>query len=276
MAPVMFLAFELKQIKLKEREITKLFESPLFLRRGPHFGEFQPAAKIAGSPIDRTRLLTKTLRLDFGRLTEDEIVLNLEELGVTEFLIHFSKRHNPVVCLRLRLDGNHYAKASSYRRLSSKKLNEILGVVGLAEALDASQALYPVVGTLTDFGDEWTPMTKDGWIHTQGDYLDEQILQQLVTQVAIERSICNWALSPRSRLTRVFAPAVISFFIRKWPVEFVAHKEEVLRDYQSLRESLNLPGIRGELIEAGRHWWSVVGIWAAFVTVVIAIIGIYL
>lgn len=276
MAPVMFLAFELKRSRLKESEIRKLFHSPLFIYQEPNFGDFQPAAKIAGSPIDRTRLLTGTLRMDFGRLTEDAILMNLEDLGVTEFLVHFSKKSNPVACLRLRLDGNLYAQASSFRRLSSKKLSEILAVVGLEDALDPSQAIYPVVGTLTTYGDEWTPMTKDGWIHIQGDYLQEQILQQLVTQVAIEKSICNWALSPRSRLTRIYAPALVSAYVRKWPVEFLAQKEDALRHYEDLRESLNLPAIRDELIEAGRHWWTVVGTWTALVAAVIAIIGIYL
>ena len=193
------------------------------------------------------------------------------DLGVEAIWIQRLRGINSVMTLMLRYPEEKLPPEGIHR-LSASKILKVLETVGLGECLDKSTSVYSVVGSLAPVGDVWLPLTKDGWLHLQGGYMHEQIIRHVVMQVAIERSILNFALAARPGLGRLLAPAVAARKVRQWPVEFLADWESIPASYRALRESLNLPAVRAEVLEQGKHWWTVVSVILGLAAVVIALI----
>jgi hypothetical protein len=193
-------------------------------------------------------------------------------MGVEAIWLQMLRGINPVMTLVLRYPDEKLPPEGIHR-LSSRKIFKVLETLGLESCLDKSTSVYSVVGSLAPIGDDWLPLTKDGWLHIQGTYVHEQILRHVVTQVAIERSILNSAVAPRRGLGRVFAPAIAARKVRQWPVEFLTDWESISASYRELRLSLNLPAVRAEVLEQGKHWWTVASVMLGFVAVVVALLA---
>ncbi len=184
---------------------------------------------------------------------------------------------NSVLVAKLRFDSQSYEEVSKYRKLSSQQLKGILRGYELESLLVTGRSVYPVIGTITDIGDPWEPMINSGWVHLQGDFVESKLLEQIVSRVAIERSILSWAVgSSSSALTRVIQPARALGLIRRWPVELLTDRLQISENYKLLRHSLNLHAVRAEVIERAKDWWNVVGVSAGALGLIAAIFGLYL
>lgn len=184
---------------------------------------------------------------------------------------------NSVLVIKLRFESQQYDEVTRYRKLSSQQLKGILRGYELDHLLVTDRSIYPVIGTITDIGDQWEPKLTNGWAHLEGDYVESKLLEQIVTRVAIERSILGWAVSfSGNPIAKLFHPAQALNLIRRWPVELLTDWKQISDNYRQLRDSLNLVAVRAEVVERAKDWWGVVGVSAALIGLVAALVGLYL
>lgn len=269
MAYVIFLAFELDAKKLKKVRNPKRY---WVLQKVSDKESEITVSKLVGASLTKSRLVKRVWlgnhRAQGNGQSEQSSWL---ELGVEAMWLHRLRGVNSVVTLILRYPEGTLPP-SGLQRLSTIKIRKILETVGLGSCLDTRTSVYSVVGSLAPIGDEWQPLTQDGWLHIQGSYMHEQILRHAVTQVAVERSILNSSLTHRRGFSRLFAPAVAARKVRQWPVEFLSDWESISTNYRALRTSLNLPAVRAEVLEQGKHWWTVSSVILAVIAVIIAVV----
>jgi hypothetical protein len=183
---------------------------------------------------------------------------------------------NSVLVLGLNFDSQQYGEVAKHRKLSSQTLLSYLRTFELESAIDTDRAIYPVIGTITEVGDEWSPPTQDGWAHLQGDFVDAKLLEQIVTRVAIERALAGWSLWPtENRFTQLLKAPRALWLMRHWPVQLLTDWKQVSDQYLALRLSLNLPAVRDEVIERGKHWWTVAGAVTGLLALVLALASLY-
>lgn len=161
-----------------------------------------------------------------------------------------------ILLLQFKFETDNPGKLAQYKRLSSVQLRNVLDTIEANNFLIGNTTVYPVIGSIAPEGDDWKPLTKDGWLHIQGSYQHEKVLGEIVAQVAIERYFLTWATSPIRGIKGLFHTPIASAVIRKWPVQFLSDWEEITRNYLRLRESLNLPNVRTEVLERGKSWWN--------------------
>ena len=238
------------------------------------FASDGPVSKLVGASLTKSKLIKRVWTAS-DYVIKDGLRVKAEwlDLGIEAIWVQRLRGINSVMTLMLRYPDEKLPPGGIHR-LGSRKILEVLEKVGLGDCLDKSTSVYSVVGSLAPVGDNWLPLTKDGWLHLQGSYMHEQILRHLVMQVAIERSILNFALASRRGLARLLAPALAAHKVRQWPIEFLADWESITASYRELRASLNLPAVRAEVLEQGKHWWTVVSAALAFAAVVIALVAI--
>lgn len=99
----MFIVFELNRQAITKQKKFNFYESKLFSRYGAHFGTFEPAAKLSGLALERSRVARTTWRLETSLTQNPEVYAELLDQGVTELLVHKIKNANPVACMRLQL-----------------------------------------------------------------------------------------------------------------------------------------------------------------------------
>jgi hypothetical protein len=63
--------------------------------------------------------------------------------------------------------------------------------------------------------------------------------------------------------------------MRHWPVQLLTDWKQVSDQYLALRLSLNLPAVRDEVIERGKHWWTVAGAVTGLFALVLALASFY-
>lgn len=183
---------------------------------------------------------------------------------------------NSVAVIKLRFESHEYQEVSKYRKLSSQELKGILRRYELEPLLATERSIYPVIGTITEVGDEWEPKLTSGWVHLQGDFVESKLLEQIVTRVAIERSILGWALSSSgNQIAKVLKPARALGLIRRWPVELLTERKQIAYNYRELRNSLNLVAVRAEVVDRAKDWWSAVGVTAGTLGLIAALVGLY-
>lgn len=184
---------------------------------------------------------------------------------------------NSILTLSLEFEDAEYAQVASYRKLSSVRLRKLLELLQVESFLQTDRSVYATVGTIAPIGNPWEPLTSDGWVHIQGDYIQGRLLEQLVTRVGIERALLGWAAwkGEGSRFPLLIPPISLGR-IRKWPVELLTDRTEISQRYLALRETLNLPKARAELVEAGRSWWATASVAAASVAAIGALFGLWI
>lgn len=270
MAYVVCVSFELNR-----KQLSKVRNPQEHWIRVDHTGldSDGPVSKLVGASLTKSKLIKRV----WG--ASDYVVRNGQrekaawiELGVESMWIQRLRGINSIMTLMLRYPDEKLPPGG-LQRLSSSKILKVLEAVGLAACLDKTTSVYSVVGSLAPVGDDWLPLTKDGWLHIQGTYIHEQILRHVVMQVAIERSILNSAVAPRRGLGRLFAPAIAASRVRQWPIEFLTDWESISDSYRQLRSSLNLPAVRAEVLEQGKHWWTVASVVLGLAAVVIALVA---
>ena len=101
-------------------------------------------------------------------------------------------------------------------------------------------------------------------------YLSQQIVTSLIAQLAVERSLLNWAVdSSKLRLWRPFRPAIRAFWIRNFDVQLLFDRSSILKSYEEVRRAQNFENVRSEILRRAASWWSLVG-------TLIAILAVYL
>lgn len=270
MAISMYLAVELKDVWSKSYGKRALLAN--FLPHDPYFQDQNPevVSRFLGHSIMENRLVSGA-----WRGFEDPSAEWPTELKAAS-LIRL-KGLNSVLTLSLEFDDVEYAQVASYRKLSSVRLRKLLEIFQVESLLQTDCSVYAVVGTMVPAGNPWEPLTSDGWVHIQGDFIQGRLLEQLVTRVGIERALLGWATwkGEGSRLPFLMPPMSLGR-IRKWPVELLTDRTEISQRYLALRESLNLPRSREELIEAGKSWWSSSATVGATVAALAALLGLWL
>lgn len=270
MAISMYLAVELKDALSKSYGKQALLSN--FLPFDAYFQDQSPevVSRFLGQSILRNRLVSGA-----WRAFEEPTVGWPPELKSASLVM--LKGLNSVLTLSLEFDEAEYAQVASYRKLSSVRLRKLLELFQVESFLQTDRSVYATVGTIAPIGNPWEPLTSDGWVHIQGDYIQGRLLEQLVTRVGIERALLGWAAwkGEGSRLPLLMPPISLAK-IRKWPVELLTDRTEISQRYLALRESLNLPRSRAELMEAGKSWWSSASTVGASVAALAAVLGLWL
>lgn len=220
------------------------------------------ASRLIGFSLDESQVVK--------RIWEAKRFPELQALGVNGVRLFRLKKANSVVVFSLGYPEGSLP-SGGIQRLSAIKIQKILGIVGLNGCMDMSTSVYSIVGSLAPEGDAWLPLTSDGWLHIHGSYMDVRVLQQVVAQVAIERSILNFALLKRKWPASWFATPMSTRLIRSWAVEFLSDKQSITDNYHKLRASLNIPRVRAELLERSKHWWTVVSAGVAVAGFLVAV-----
>lgn len=220
------------------------------------------ASRLIGFSLDESQVVK--------RIWEAKKFLDLQAIGVNGARLFRLKKANSVLVVSLGYPQGSLP-SGGIQRLSAMKIERILGILGLNGCLDISTSVYSIVGSLAPEGDPWLPLTTDGWLHIHGSYMDVRVLEQVVAQVAIERSILNFSLLKRKWPASWFATPMSSRLIRSWPVEFLSDKQSITDSYHKLRASLNIPRVRAELLERSKHWWTVVSAGVAVAGFLVAV-----
>lgn len=259
-------AIELERAKLRKlKGIAQLWIS------ARDFDEVsrKTASRLIGASLDVSPLVRQTL-VTVGGPDFDQ---TLKGFRFEHARLYRLKSANPVVVLSLHYEKSEFP-AATVRRLSSVRIQKILNSLGLGESIELSSSVYSIVGSIAPVGDEWLPLTKDGWLHIQGGFMDGIILEQVIAQVAIERSIMNFALRKRRWPETLFATPFAAGLIRTWPVQFLSDWQLINDNYATLRDSLNIPNVRTELLERSKHWWIVFSASLAFLALAVAMLAL--
>jgi hypothetical protein len=225
------------------------------------------ASRLIGVSLERSPVVKTVLELQKIPVARNPVSY---VVGAKLFLL---RNANPVLVLWMEFNGSHKPK-QGLQRLSVIDIQKIMEAVGLDDCIDISTSVYSIVGSIAADGDPWLPLTKDGWLHIHGTFMDRKVVQQIVTQVAIERSILNFSLLKRRWPGSWFAAPFAGRLIRSWPVEFLADKQSISENYHNLRKSLNIPTVRAELLDKSKQWWTVVSSGAAIVAFFITLLAL--
>lgn len=219
-------------------------------------------ARFLGIRLSKSKVVRRVWNAERSKLPKQVVSAKVIRLA----------QANAVLLLHIEIPDYQYAEVSRYRKLSSPQLRNILRGFELESLLVTAQAIYPVVGTAVSEDLDWLPEIKDGWAHTKGDFIEAQLLQEIVARVAIERSLLGWAIRSTDKLR---APMGL-WLIRNWPVQLLTDRWSISKQYAQLRESLNFPSVRAEVIENGKYWWTTVASVTGVLALVLTLLGLYL
>lgn len=228
------------------------------------------SSKLFGASVNQSSLVKKvweksewTPDLTFPKWDSEHVekITGFEVIGGVVILL-----------LQFRLDQP--GKAANYKRLSSTHLRRVLAKINAVDYLSTASTVYPVMGSLAPVDDSWLLLTKDGWLHIQGGYQHEKVLSELVAQVAIEKYLLTWATSPVKGLRNLFHAPYAAAVVRRWRVQLLSDWEEITVSYGRLRESLNLPGVRAEVLERGKNWWTLMTAWSSAISILGALAAV--
>ena len=266
MTYVAFVAFEIDRNKLREKgRVSNVWAKADSIPDGPSI----TASRLIGVSLNRSPMVKTVLELQKVSLARNAVS---QVFGAKLFLL---RNANSILVLAMEFNG-YYLPKQGLQRLSVIDIQKVMDAVGLDGCLDISTSVYSVVGSIAADGDSWLPLTKDGWLHIHGTFMDRKVVQQIVTQVAIERSILNFSLLKRRWPASWFATPLAGRLIRSWPVEFLADKQSIAENYHDLRNSLNIPKVRAELLDKSKQWWTVVSSIAAIVAFFITLLALVL
>ena len=282
MAYVMFVALEVTAKSFNSKTKKYWRENNLWLDSYKPIDKNVPkltVRRLMGVSADDSSLIQKILEANYEP-KGDTIKWRTEQVrNLTLFRLSSYSRVriaplNSVLVIKLVFSESEISEISKFKRLNSKTYYEVLEPLKLADSIDKSSAVHPVIGTMSPEGDAWEEGVRDGWIHIQGGYIQERILEATVSRVAIERALLNWAVSREQGLFRLIKPALIGYRLRQWRVEFLSDWETITRGQHLLRESLNLPRVREELLSISKSWWTVVGTASTLAAFVVAILSL--
>jgi hypothetical protein len=257
----MFLAIELDEAFINSYR-KKQAEELFFPYDSDSYWNMELPSRFLGTKLDKSKVIKKIW------LAKPD-ALPSPVKGAKVFRL---ARGNGVMLLELEFEAHQVDDVVRFRKLSSPQLRKILRGFDLESALDVRNAIYPVIGSIVPDYDEWTPAIKDGWAHVQGGHVEKILLEQIIARVSIERSFLSWVIRSKKR----FRSPVGLWLIRHWPVQLLTDWREVSDQYSMLRESLNIPAVRSELIENGKSWWSSVTATLGMLALIAALVGIYL
>lgn len=134
--------------------------------------------------------------------------------------------------------------------------------------------IYPVAGALLiDLKCEGSKLNED-WIceisDTRNAGFKTEIYRQLITRVAIERSLLNWASSsPNAKfwLRMVWVPYV-SFRLGQFKVNLLPDRSDINRKYIKMRDTFNLVEVRAELLATGKTFWTVSAVFISIIAII--------
>lgn len=261
MAIAMFVAFELEGSSIK-RYRKKTAEEFFYPYHSDSYWNMELPSRFLGTKLDKSKVIRKIW------LAKPDALLS----PVKSAKVFRLARGNGVMLLELEFETHQVDEVARYRKLSSPQLRKALRAFNLEATLDVRNAIYPVIGSIVPESDEWKPATKDGWAHVQGGHVEKVLLEQIIARVAIEKSFLSWIIRSDKR----FRSPVGLWLIRHWPVQLLTDWRDVSDQYALLRESLNLPSVRAELIENGKSWWSSVTATLGALALIAALVGIYL
>jgi hypothetical protein len=261
MAIAMFLAIELEEsfIKNYRKKQAKEFFS---IYDSDSYWNMDLPSRFLGTKLDKSKVIRK-----IWLAKPDALPSPVKSAKVFRLA-----KGNGVMLLELEFEAHQVEAVARYRKLSSPQLRNILRAFDLESSLDVRNAIYPVIGSIVPEYDEWTPAIKDGWAHVQGGYVEKVLLEQMIARVAIEKSFLSWIIRSDKR----FRSPVGLWLIRHWPVQLLTDWRGISDQYCMLRESLNLPAVRAELIENGKSWWNSVTATVGVLALIAALVGIYL
>lgn len=282
MAYVMFVALEItpeaiNRTRGKQWQKQKLWLDP-HLVADKNF-PVKTVRRLMGVAPEDSSLIKKILDANFEPLGPEcqwrtEKIRNVTLFRLSSYSRFRFSPINSVLLIKLAFSEGEIAEVTKFKRLSSKSYSETLVPLGFDGFVDKSSAVHPVIGTIAPEGDEWGPEVRDGWIHIQGDYLHEKVLQATVARVAIERALLNWAVSPKRGLRKLVHPALVGYRLRQWRVEFLSDWESITKSHHALRASLNLHRVREEWLSISKNWWTVVGSLSTLSAFVIAVVTV--
>lgn len=262
MAIKMFIAVELdhKELRTYKKEKAKEYFSVSLEEREPW--STNVPARFLGIRLSKSKVVQKVWNARRSKLTDHVKSAKVIRLA----------QANAILLVHLEILDYQYEEVAKYRKLSSPHLREILRGFELESLLVTSQAIYPVIGTSVSEDEDWLPEIKDGWAHIKGDFVETKLLEEIVARVAIERSLLGWAMRSTDRLR---APIGL-WLVRNWPVQLLTDWWSISKQYALLRESLNFPSVRAEVIENGKYWWTTVASITGLIALVVALLGLYL
>lgn len=266
MAITMFVGLELKKEEIKQYKSKRAVENFSIVENTIRQWNADLASRFLGQSLLQSKVIRRV-----WNARQDKFFGALRSVKVYRL-----SSANSVVVLGLHFDSGQYGDVAKHRKLSSQTLLSYLRTFELESAIDTDRAIYPVIGTITEVGDEWSPLTQDGWAHIQGEFVDAKLLEQIVTRVAIERALAGWSLWPTGNVVTQFfqAPRAL-WLMRQWPVQLLTDWKKISDQYLALRHSLNLPAVRDEVIERGKHWWAVTGAVIGLVALALSMVGLY-
>lgn len=219
-------------------------------------------ARFLGIRLSRSKVVQRVWNADRSKLPKEVVRAKVLRLA----------HANAVLLLHIEIPDYQYAEVARYRKLSSPQLRNILRGFELESLLVTSQAIYPVIGTAVSEDLDWLPEIKDGWAHTKGDFIEAQLLEEIVARVAVERSLLGWAI----RSTDTLRAPIALWLVRNWPVQLLTDRWSISKQYAQLRDSLNFPLVRVEIIENGKYWWTTVASVTGLLAFVLTLLGLYL
>jgi hypothetical protein len=263
----MYLALELYSESLKWQKKSGSSAFTRLSTKGIRDQNSELSARLLGTPLFQKGVMDEVWVLNPSSRTD----------RLDKAWLYGLRRGNPVLVLALNFQEDELSEVSRYRKLKSPGLLKVLKPLGLDFGVSTQRSVYPVIGTIGPKDSGWQPLTQDGWAHIHGEYVESVLLGQIVTRVAIERSLLGWATwKPITWSWNVFHDATAFRLARSWRVELLSDWTEVSRLYSELRESLNLHRVRQEVLEAGKHWWTRLGALLALAAAIAALVPLWL
>ena len=165
MAYVVFLSFELNAEQLRKVRNPQEHWSRV---KDKGLDATGSVAKLVGTSLTKSNLIKRVWAAnEFVFRNGQREKAEWMAMGVEAIWVHRLRGINSIMTLLLRYPDEKLPPGGIHR-LSYSKILKVMETVGLGACLDKSTSVHSVVGSLAPIGDDWLPLTKDGWLHLQG------------------------------------------------------------------------------------------------------------
>ncbi len=264
---------------MTEYSITVAFEIIRPKTRALRGAFFQPKTDLTRSSNTVSRLLGRRLESS----TAFKNTYHHQFPGKVHYFLKIAsitniRSTNSILTLTFELPPEKLELADDVRRVNSRIIKSICSKIGLQ--LESGHYIYGVAASTSTSALGLERNVRDCWMHDQTSgrsiYIAHQTYQELATRIAIERALISKALDdPSNPVARWARAPIAARLVRTLPVELLIDRQDTQASYREMREAMNLPNLRDEVLERARIWYVGVGTFLTFVAAVAGVVALY-
>lgn len=218
----------------------------------------------AHEPKKSLRGIPNASRLLGQPLTVGAVVRQRKTFQLADSALHSAELWNlrfsgTILVLNWKINSTVGGEIRTLGKIRDSKNASVLEALRLKA--ESQQSVDPVVGLTFLRGQKPEELNSSWMILESPDarnlVFTSVLTEQLVTRVAIERSLLQW--STRAWKVWLVVPVkapITAFMVRRWNSSLLTSRPELQAQYLRLREAFNFPNVRAEVLDRARSWWA--------------------